>query len=139
MTLPEYLELCEYWSVWPPQHESLALLLGAYTDWEPAQKPIEEMTPEERAKREAAMTVEHRRSLERRWKAGSMNPEQLFKAWGGQILDQTEAQTIQSPRDRGSQPLVVSDGTMPGIGAFPGSPAWQRQEAEKAKRALSGK
>ncbi len=91
MTLPQAEEILGYWRNSPPEHEMLAMFARVYTTWEPADaKP---MTPEE-----------HRKSLEDRWKAGAMNPAQLFKAMGGNI--------IRSPADLKK---------MPGIGPFPGT------------------
>ncbi len=95
MTLPEALELFDYWQNSPPEHELLAILTRAYTNWE----PVRQMTEEE-------CQIEHRKSLEMRWKAGAMNPKQLFEATGGVIrLDGAGG----APPDK-----------LPGIGPFPG-------------------
>ncbi len=91
MTLPEALELLDYWRVSPPEHEMLALFARVYTTWRPdGDKPVTE--------------VEHRASLEERWKAGAMSPQQMFQAMGGKVI-------------RGSVDLK----NIPGIGPFPGS------------------
>jgi hypothetical protein len=96
MTLPQYYDLCRYWGSYPPEHESLAMLLSAYTSWEPAN--ARPMTQEE-----------HRKSLEQRWKAGSMNVKQMFEAMGGALsLD-------GSPGGR------LTGANLPGIGPFPGA------------------
>lgn len=91
MTLPQVYDLFEYWSRSPPEHEMMALLAQVYTTWRPDRAPMTE--------------AEHRRSLEARWKAGAMNPKQLFEAWGGQAA-------VIDP----SKGLVL-----PGIGPFPGT------------------
>lgn len=110
MTFPQYYDLCEYWRGAPPEHESLAMLLGAFTTWEPDLPRTAQ---------------EHMASLERRWRSGQyMNPRQMFEAMRGAISVQG------GPGDRQGAPLV-SDGTMPGIGPFPGSPAALRLAQEQ--------
>ncbi len=90
MTLPEALELIDYWREFPPEHEMLSLFARVYTTWRPnADKP---MTAEE-----------HRASLEARWKSGMLNPKQMFEALGGTV--------IRGPADLKN---------IPGIGPFPG-------------------
>lgn len=76
MTLSQALRIFSYWESAPPEHEMLALLARAYTNWEP--KSVREMTEGER---QAA----HRASLEARWKSGAMNVKQMFEATGGQL------------------------------------------------------
>jgi hypothetical protein len=99
MTLPEYYDLCDYWADRPPEHESLAMLLDAQTDWEPYSR---------KAKTEEEAIAEHRRSLEQRWKAGAMNIKQMYEATGGVIaLDAQGA---------GGKPVPMG-----GIGPFPGA------------------
>lgn len=93
MTLPQVYELFDYWKSYPPEHESLALLLGAYTTWEP-----------KNTKTEAEIEAEHRASLEARWKAGAMRPDQLFALMGG----------------NGKLGQAIDPRKMPGIGPFPG-------------------
>lgn len=67
MTLPEALELLEYWRDSPPENEMLQMLAQVYTTWRPQ-----------------AMTAgDHQRSLEERWRAGAMNAKQLVEAFGG--------------------------------------------------------
>lgn len=95
MTLPQALELFEYWEDFPPEHEIMAMFARVYTTWKPGNVRL---TPEE----------EQRRSLEERWKAGAMNPKQLFDAMGGAI----------SLNAVPGQNLTVAQ--MPGIGPFPG-------------------
>lgn len=91
MTLPQALSLFEYWQEWPPEHELLAIAVSAYTTWKPA----------------SGRTVtddEHRASLERRWAAGAMNPEQMAAVFGAsQVID------------------GAPDLNFPGIGPFPGT------------------
>lgn len=100
MTLPQAYELFDYWDSHPPEHESLAALLSVYTTWEPAN--ARPMTEEE-------AQIEHRKDLERRWKAGSMNVKQMFEAMGGALsLEGT----------LGGRPVGAD---MPGIGPFPGA------------------
>lgn len=74
MTLPQALELFNYWDAHPPEHELLAIAVGVYTTWEPKVELSE-----------ADVIVAHRRSLEQRWKGGAMNVKQLFEATGGQL------------------------------------------------------
>ena len=69
MTLSQARKILKYWDISPPEHEILALLARAYTNWEPSAHP---RTPEE-----------HQASLEARWKAGAMNAKQLLEATGG--------------------------------------------------------
>jgi hypothetical protein len=94
MTLPQTYELFDYWGSYPPENESLAALLSAYTTWEP--KNARPMTHEE-----------HMASLEKRWKAGAMNVKQIFEATGG---------VISLDAQRGTKPPKL-----PGIGPFPGA------------------
>lgn len=93
MTLPQIYDLFDYWRDNPPEHELLAVGLKAYTTWRPASM-----------RSDAA----HRASLEARWKAGAMNPKQMFEAMGGRI------------RLDGSSGLPFAGGMPPGIGPFPG-------------------
>ncbi len=72
MTLPDALEILDYWCESPPEHEMLAMFARVYTTWRGTDKP---MTPEE-----------HRASLEARWKAGMMSPKQMLEAFGGKII-----------------------------------------------------
>jgi hypothetical protein len=97
MTLPQYYELFDYWGNWPPEHESLAILLSVYTTWEPANAV---------PKTEAEAQAKHRASLEARWKAGAMNAKQMFESMGGVI---------------GGQPGALLGANPPGIGPFPGA------------------
>jgi hypothetical protein len=96
MTLPEALELFEYWQSSPPEHEMLAMFARTYTTWKPQ---AERLPPED----------EHRRSLEERWKAGAMNPKQLFESMGGAI-------SLNAVPGQG-----MTGAQMPGIGPFPGA------------------
>lgn len=73
MTLPEALEIFEYWNNWPPEHELLAMLTGAYTSWEPASR--KNMTEQE-------LQIEHRKSLEKRWAAGALDAKQIVEMGG---------------------------------------------------------
>ncbi len=96
MTLPQAYEIFEFWADWPPENESVAMLLASLTDWQPAAR--RNMTEEEK-------TVEHRKSLERRWKSGQyMNVKQMFEATGG----------VMRVGPGADQP-------MGGIGPFPGN------------------
>lgn len=97
MTLPQYYQLSEYWGSYPPEHESLALLLSIYTTWEPANA---------QPKTEAEAQAKHRASLEARWKAGAMNAKQMFESMGGVIGGQANSLLGANP---------------PGIGPFPGA------------------
>jgi hypothetical protein len=76
MTLPEALELFDYWETSPPEHEMLSMLAQAYTTWEPKRQPRTE---------EEAIAA-HRKSLEERWRAGAMNVAQMFKSMGSKII-----------------------------------------------------
>lgn len=70
MTFRQVRGFLEYWEQSPPEHESLATLVQAYTTWRPGgNRP---MTPEE-----------HQRSLEHRWAAGAMNAKQILESVGG--------------------------------------------------------
>jgi hypothetical protein len=95
MTLPQYYELCEYWSDRPPEHESLAMLLEAQTSWEPSSRQINSV-------------ADHRASLERRWKAGAMNIKQMWEATGGVLS--------LNAQGSGGKPVPMG-----GIGPFPGA------------------
>jgi hypothetical protein len=97
MTLPQAYELFNYWGSYPPEHESLALLLSIYTTWEPANA---------RPMTEAEVQAKHRASLEARWKAGAMNAKQMFESMGGVI---------------GGKPGALLSANPPGIGPFPGA------------------
>jgi hypothetical protein len=104
MTMREYYDLCEYWADRPPEHESLAMLLDAQTDWEPKSRQV--------------LSVEdHRASLERRWKAGAMNIKQMWEATGGVLS--------MNAQGSGGKPLLTGPGMKPipmgGIGPFPGA------------------
>ncbi|MFZ1905227.1 MAG: hypothetical protein WAU56_07530 [Steroidobacteraceae bacterium] len=82
-------------------HEVLGLLARAYTTWNPEEAALADLSEEER---QAVL----RERLERRWRSGAArSPEQMWKSMGGKR----------------------SDGTMPGIGFFPGSPAAKRAQA----------
>lgn len=96
MTFPQAMELFEYWSSFPPEHEILAMLARAYTTWEPQDsKP---------------MTAEmHRESLEARWKSGAMNAKQMFDAMGGSLSVDGSCGESKKGAD------------MPGVGPFPGA------------------
>lgn len=74
MTMPEALELFDYWDSHPPEHELLAIAISVYTTWQPKQ----ELTEEE-------VTIAHRKSLEQRWKGGAVNIKQLYEATGGKL------------------------------------------------------
>lgn len=93
MTLSQARQIFKYWESSPPEHELIALLVRAYTNWEPAN--AREMTAEE-----------HRASLEARWKGGAMNPQQMLEATGGSLRASPDA------------PAATSMG---GIGPFPGT------------------
>jgi hypothetical protein len=101
MTLPQYLDLCNYWRRWPPEHELCAMFAYAYTTWDPDEATVDD--PAER----------QRLSLERRWAAGAMNPQQMFEAMGGVL-------THNGMRDPNAKPIDPRD--MPGVGPFPGAP-----------------
>lgn len=73
MTFLQARDLFEFWKSVPPTCESAAKFLQAYTTWEPGGPP--------RSEEEAQAA--HRRSLEQRWKAGAMNPQQLVALMGG--------------------------------------------------------
>jgi hypothetical protein len=73
MTLPQALELFQYWKAFPPEHELVQMFARVYTTWKPEDKP---MTEEEQR-------AAHQASLEARWKAGAMNPAQIMAAMGG--------------------------------------------------------
>lgn len=100
MTLPEYYALAKYWKQSPPEHESAAMFLEAYTNWEPERPP---MTEEQ-------FREWHAKSLERRWRAGAMNPKQIYEALGGRALGRSGA--------GGTEPGTLKN--PPGIGPFPG-------------------
>ena len=74
MTFRQARDLFTYWQESPPENEILAMLAKVYTTWRPG-PPLTE---------EQAM-VEHRKSLELRWKAGAMNPKQIFESMGGRL------------------------------------------------------
>jgi hypothetical protein len=73
MTLPQALELFQYWEAFPPEHELMRMFAMVYTTWKPRAKPL---TEEERR-------AAHQASLEERWKAGAMNAAQIMAAMGG--------------------------------------------------------
>lgn len=73
MTLPEAIELFEFWDNCPPENEMLAMLAQAFTTWRPAKKQV--MTHED-----------HQRSLEERWASGAMNAKQILEAFGGKAV-----------------------------------------------------
>lgn len=99
MTLSQAKKIFSYWDESPPEHEILAILARAQTNWEP--KSSREMTEEERQ-------IAHRASLEARWKSGSaMNIKQMFEATGGRLA--------VGPGG-GTGPV-----NMGGIGPFPGA------------------
>lgn len=68
MTLSHAREILDFWQEYPPENEMLCLLAQVYTTW----KPKGEMTAQD-----------HQRSLEARWAAGAMNPQQILAAMGG--------------------------------------------------------
>lgn len=96
MTLSQARNIVKYWDNYPPEHELLAILTRAYTAWEPARQLTEE-----------EIQIEHRKSLEARWKAGAMNAKQMFEATGG-VINITGTGGV--PPDK-----------LPGIGPFPGT------------------
>jgi hypothetical protein len=98
MTLSQANKIFKYWDRSPPEHEILALLARAYTNWEPA--GTQPTTPEE-----------HMASLEARWKAGAMNVKQLFEAMGGRVS------ATAGPHGPG----IIPPDQFPGIGPFPGA------------------
>ena len=102
MTMADAMELFDYWDGWPPEHESLARIAGAYTNWEPSKKPSEE-----------EVIAQHRESLQKRWKGGAMNAQQMFEAMGGRLA-LPGAINAGQPAAPMAQP--------PGIGPFPGMP-----------------
>jgi hypothetical protein len=67
MTLPQAMELFDYWQDAPPEHEILAMLARVYTTWKP----------------QSVKPKDHQASLEERWAAGAMNAKQIFEAMGG--------------------------------------------------------
>ncbi len=79
MTLPEAMELFEYWDNFPPEHELLRIAISVYTTWQPEKKLTEE-----------EIVVQHRKSLEQRWKGGAMNVKQLFEATGGKLAARSD-------------------------------------------------
>jgi hypothetical protein len=101
MTLPEALDLFDYWDECPPENEMLAMLARVYTTWQP--KSAKTKTAEQ-------IQDEHRKSLEARWKGGAMNPKQMFEAMGGAL----SLNGVPGQRMTGAN--------MPGIGPFPGAP-----------------
>jgi hypothetical protein len=96
MTLPQTFELFRYWDDHPPEHEMLRTFALIYTTWKPSS---ERLSPEE----------EQRESLEARWKAGALNPKQMFESMGGAI----------SLDGRAGERLTGAN--LPGIGPFPGA------------------
>lgn len=97
MTLPEALELFQYWQDFPPEHEIMAMFARVYTTWKPQST---QLSPEE----------EQRKSIEDRWKSGAaMNPKQLYEAMGGAI----SLNAVPGQKGTGAD--------MPGIGPFPGA------------------
>ncbi len=99
MTLPEALELLQFWEHSPPENEILTMLARIYTTWEP--KRSTSATEEER---QAA----HQASLEARWKAGAMNAKQLLEAMGGAPVAALDTNGVLQPA------------ASMGIGPFPG-------------------
>lgn len=88
--------LFEYWQDSPLENEMLAMFAKIYTTWKPQTGRV-------------SAEEDHRKSLEDRWKAGAMNPKQMFEAMGGAI----------SLNAVPGQKLAVAQ--MPGIGPFPGA------------------
>jgi hypothetical protein len=77
MTLPQAYILLNYWKESPPVHEMLALLATVFTTWKPTS--TEPKTEEE-------VAAENLRSVQQRWASGqSMNPKQMFEAFGGKL------------------------------------------------------
>lgn len=74
MTLPEAMEIFDYWNDFPPEHELMRIAVMVFTTWEPYTKPTEE-----------EVIAQHRKSLEQRWKGGAVNVKQLYEATGGQL------------------------------------------------------
>ena len=70
MNFPEVARLYAYWEEAPPVAELLAMLAGAFTTWKPKAKNLTPNDP--------AFQAEHRKSLEKRWARGAVNPAQLF-------------------------------------------------------------
>jgi hypothetical protein len=101
MTLPDTLELLQYWDSFPPEHEMLEMFARAYTTWNP--KVTKVLTEEEQ---QAA----HQASLEARWKSGgAMNAAQILAAMGG-------AKSAAIDVDGMLQPIQMT-----GIGPLPGA------------------
>jgi len=75
MTFRQARGFLEYWKHHPPEHESISVLVQAYTNWRP-QGPMTE----------AEVIAQHRRSLEERWKAGALDPKQMLEIMGGKIV-----------------------------------------------------
>lgn len=100
MTLSQARQIFKYWEGSPPEHELVALLVRAYTNWEPANS--QPMTPEQ-----------HQASLEARWKAGAMNVKQIFEATGGRL-------SMNGTAMPGAEGPIPPD-KFPGIGPFPGT------------------
>ena len=72
MTLPEALELFDFWKIYPPEGEMLHFFARVYTTWSPGPP----MT-------EAQAQAEHRKSLEQRWRAGSMSAADMVGIHSG--------------------------------------------------------
>ena len=101
MPFPHARQVLEYWGDVPPEHEMLVILAKQYYGWRPPDKPITE----------AEMIAAHRKSLEERWKAGAMNPKQLYEAFGGRPM------TTDGAPGEGTFDFEHP----PGVGPFPGA------------------
>jgi len=94
MTFRQARGFFDYWKNFPPENESICVLVQAYTTWRP-QGP---MTEEE-------AVAQHRKSLEDRWKAGALDPRQMLAVMGEKLTNNR------------SHPLANLEST--GIGPWP--------------------
>jgi hypothetical protein len=79
MPFPQAVALIKHWDIEnPPANEAIQIALRCYTSW--GKEPPRPPTPEE-----------NRKSLERRWNAGAMNPKQIFEAFGGAPVQMIQA------------------------------------------------